>query len=181
MISIDDLNDWVGCLGGHSQARTPNIDKFAKESVLFTNAHCPAPSCNPCRTAVLTGMAPWRSGIYNNGPKWRDALPDVVTLPAHFRQNGWVCRGAGKFFHHYQNDVRGWDTYVPKVQNEFPEASFAPKDLTYRYTPTRDNWYREFVWGSYLPQHNEQEHGDQATVNHIIGLLNEIPQVSVSL
>jgi len=175
MISIDDLNDWVGCLGGHPQARTPNIDRFATQGVLFTNAHSPAPSCNPCRTAVLTGVAPWRSGVYNNNPRWRDALPDVVTLPAHFRNNGWVCRGGGKFFHHFQNNVDGWDTYFPKVQYEFPEASFAPEELTYRYEPTRESWYREFVWGPFLPQHNEQAHGDQATVNHVIGLLDEIP------
>ena len=176
MISIDDLNDWVGCLGGHPQARTPNIDRLAKESVLFTNAHCPAPSCNPCRTAVLTGYSPWRSGVYNNPIKWRKALPDVVTLPAHFRNNGYTCRGGGKFFHHYQNDVDGWDTYFPQVQMEFPEGSFAPKDLTYRYQPTlpEGRWYREFVWGPFLPQHNEAEHSDQATVNHVIGLLKEI-------
>lgn len=174
MISIDDLNDWVGCLGGHPQARTPNIDRLARESVLFTNAHSPAPSCNPCRTAVLTGVAPWRSGVYNNNATWRDALPDVVTLPAHFRHNGYTTRGGGKFFHHYQNDVRGWDTYFPKVQDEFPEGSFAPKDLTYRYKPTNDKWYREFVWGPFLPEHNADEHSDQATVNHIVGLLDEI-------
>jgi len=175
MISIDDLNDWVGCLGGHPQTRTPNIDRLATQSVLFTNAHSPAPSCNPCRTAVLTGVAPWRSGVYNNGPKWRDAMPDVVTLPAHFRQSGYTCRGGGKFFHHFQNDVEGWDTYFPEVQQEFPEGSFAPKDLTYRYKPTNDRWYREFVWGPFLPEHDANEHGDQATVNHIIGLLDEIP------
>lgn len=174
MLSIDDLNDWVGCLGGHPQARTPNIDRLAREAVLFTNAHSPAPSCNPCRTAVLTGVAPWRSGVYNNSPKWRDALPGVVTLPAHFRQNGYTCRGGGKFFHHFQNDVEGWDTYFPKVQYEFPEGSFAPKGLTYRYKPTRDNWYREFVWGPFLPEHNADEHSDQATVNHVVGLLDEI-------
>lgn len=175
MISIDDLNDWVGVLGGHPQARTPNIDRLARESVLFTNAHSPAPSCNPCRTAVLTGVAPWRSGVYNNSGKWREAMPDVVTLPAHFRNNGYTCRGGGKFFHHFQNDVDGWDTYFPAVQNEFPEGSFAPEGLTYRYTPTQENWYREFVWGPFLDQHNEPEHSDQATVNHIIGLLDEIP------
>jgi arylsulfatase A-like enzyme len=175
MISIDDLNDWVGCLGGHPQALTPNVDRLARESVLFTNAHSPAPSCNPCRTAVLTGVAPWRSGVYNNPIKWREAMPDVVTLPAHFRQNGYTCRGGGKFFHHYQNDVDGWDTYFPEVQMEFPEGSFAPKGLTYRYKPTNDRWYREFVWGPFLEEHNEAEHSDQATVNHIIGLLDEIP------
>lgn len=175
MISVDDLNDWVGVLGGHPQARTPNVDRLANESVLFTNAHSPAPSCNPCRTAVLTGIAPWRSGVYRNGQKWREAMPDVVTLPAHFRNNGYTCRGGGKFFHHFSNDVEGWDTYFPEIQNEFPEGSFAPKGLTYRYKPTTDRWYREFVWGPFLEQHNADEHSDQATVNHIIGLLDEIP------
>ena len=32
-IAVDDLNDWVGCLGGHPQAKTPNIDAFAKQGV----------------------------------------------------------------------------------------------------------------------------------------------------
>ena len=46
-ISVDDLNDWIGCLGGHPQSKTPNIDRLAASGVLFTNAHCPAPACNP--------------------------------------------------------------------------------------------------------------------------------------
>ena len=53
-ISVDDLNDWIGCLGGHPQATTPNFDRLAASGVLFTNAHCPAPACNPCRTAIMT-------------------------------------------------------------------------------------------------------------------------------
>ena len=54
-ISIDDLNDWVGVLGGHAHARTPNLDRLAARGLLFDNAHCAAPSCNPSRTATLTG------------------------------------------------------------------------------------------------------------------------------
>ena len=57
-ISIDDLNDWIGCPGGHPQARTPNIDRLAQTGMLFTNAHCPSPSCNPSRTAIMTGKDP---------------------------------------------------------------------------------------------------------------------------
>src|SRR6266446_3503409 len=53
-IAIDDLNDWVGCLGGHPQVRTPNIDRLAKHGTLFTNAHCQAPPCNPSRASLLT-------------------------------------------------------------------------------------------------------------------------------
>ena len=52
-IAIDDLNDWVGCLGGHQQAKTPNIDKLARRGVDFTNAHCQAPICNPSSSFAL--------------------------------------------------------------------------------------------------------------------------------
>ncbi|MCX6896757.1 MAG: sulfatase-like hydrolase/transferase [Verrucomicrobia bacterium] len=38
-IAIDDLNDWVGCLGGHPQAQTPNMDRLAARGTLFSNAH----------------------------------------------------------------------------------------------------------------------------------------------
>ncbi|MEK9634774.1 MAG: sulfatase-like hydrolase/transferase, partial [Opitutae bacterium] len=48
-IAIDDLNDWIGCMGGHPQTLTPNLDRLAASGVLFENAHCPAPACNPSR------------------------------------------------------------------------------------------------------------------------------------
>ena len=51
LLSIDDLNDWVGCMGGHAQAKTPNIDRLAQRGVLFTNAHCQAPLCGPSRAS----------------------------------------------------------------------------------------------------------------------------------
>ena len=57
-IAIDDLNDWIGCLEGHSDAHTPNIDRLAGRGMLFTNAHCAAPACNPSRAAVFSGLLP---------------------------------------------------------------------------------------------------------------------------
>ena len=62
-IAVDDLNDWIGCMGGHPQTITPNLDRLAKSSMFFTNAHCSAPACNPSRTAVFTGISPHRSGL----------------------------------------------------------------------------------------------------------------------
>ena len=79
-IAADDLNDWIGCLGGRSDIRTPNIDSLAKRGVLFTNAHCPAPLCNPCRTAIMTGLRPSTTGIHNNNAVWAKKMPDWVTL-----------------------------------------------------------------------------------------------------
>ena len=76
-IVVDDLNDWVGALGGHPQARTPNIDALAARGMLFTNAHGAAPACNPSRTAVLTGLRPTTSGVYRNSqPWWKSLLSD---------------------------------------------------------------------------------------------------------
>ncbi|NQV34100.1 MAG: sulfatase-like hydrolase/transferase, partial [Phycisphaeraceae bacterium] len=63
-IAMDDLNDWIGCMGGHAQAKTPNIDRLAASGMLFTNAHCAAPACNPSRTAIMTGRSPHTSGLY---------------------------------------------------------------------------------------------------------------------
>ena len=57
-ISIDDLNDWVGPLGGHPQAHTPNMDRLAEQGIVFTNAQAPALLCNPSRTALFTGLRP---------------------------------------------------------------------------------------------------------------------------
>src|SRR4051794_25284795 len=72
-IAVDDLNDWVGCLKGHPQVQTPNMDRLAGRGTLFTNAHCQAPLCNPSRTSVLTGLRPSTTGVYALAPWFRTA------------------------------------------------------------------------------------------------------------
>jgi len=52
-VIVDDLNDWVGFLGGHAQIRTPHMDRLAKRDIVFSNAHCAAPLCCPSRAAIL--------------------------------------------------------------------------------------------------------------------------------
>ena len=64
MIVVDDLNDWVGCLDGHPQAMTPNIDRLAKAGVLFGNAHCQGPICGPSRASIFSGFYPHTTGVY---------------------------------------------------------------------------------------------------------------------
>src|SRR4051794_9926557 len=100
-LAVDDLNDWVGCLGGHPQARTPHIDRLARRGTLFTNAHCQAPLCNPSRSSVLTGLRPTTTGIYALQPGLRTvpALKDHVTLPQHFAAQGYSTASYGKVFH----------------------------------------------------------------------------------
>ncbi len=100
-IAVDDLNDWVGCLGGHPQAKTPHIDRLAARGTLFTNAHCQSPLCNPSRASLLTGLRPSTTGVYALQPGIRSvaALKDHVTLPQHFARHGYHTFTAGKVFH----------------------------------------------------------------------------------
>jgi arylsulfatase A-like enzyme len=117
-IAIDDLRDWIGCLGTQPAARTPHLDRLAARGTLFTRAYCPAPWCNPSRTALLTGVRPSTSGVYTHyHVPWRDSpvLKHAVTLPRHFRDHGYWTGGAGKIFHHDapSQDPDSWDDYWP--------------------------------------------------------------------
>ena len=131
-ISIDDLNDWVGVLGGHPQAITPNIDALAARGMLFTNAHAPSTLCNPSRTAIFTGLAPSTTGVYGNAPNWRtvDRLEGIPTIPKYFQQRGYRTFGAGKLFHAHTysdggfigyNDITAWDAYYPSLERQLPD------------------------------------------------------------
>ena len=129
MILVDDMNDWVGCLNGHPQIKTPNIDRLAERGLLFTNAHVPAPVCNPCRTSVLTGRRPSTTGIYANDVIWHDALPGIVSLPSHFKANGYYVVGGGKVNHHTPgfNRASDWDEYFDQVFDSHDQTLLAEK------------------------------------------------------
>lgn len=89
-IAVDDLNDWVGFMDGNQQTQTPHMDNFADKAMVFDNAHCPAPLCSPSRTAVMSGVRPSTSGIYNNSPHFRvsPVLKDILTIPEYFAKHG---------------------------------------------------------------------------------------------
>jgi arylsulfatase A-like enzyme len=144
-ISIDDLNNWIEPLGGHPQAKTPHLLRFSKQSVNFTNAYCASPSCNPSRTALMTGKHPHVTGLYTNPQIWRHVLPNEVTLPEYFRRSGYWVGGAGKIYHNNMPDPRSWDDYYPSKIKHMPEyylpAHNSTSDANY-FTKT-DNEIRE--------------------------------------
>jgi arylsulfatase A-like enzyme len=101
-IAVDDLNDWVGCFGGNSQAITPNLDRLAKEQAMVMNkAYCASTVCCPSRSAILTGKRPSTTGIYGNSQNLKKApkAKDMVTLPEYFGKNGYHTLSTGKIFH----------------------------------------------------------------------------------
>ena len=136
-IAVDDLRTWVGHLEGHPNAQTPHIDRLAARGVSFTRAYCAAPLCNPSRVSLLTGTAPHRSGVYGNRDRFRENLPDAITLMQRFRRAGYSVRGAGKIFHGtLAHDERSWDFYytpprsprpAPLNRNErLPQSAWVP-------------------------------------------------------
>lgn len=137
-IMVDDLNDWVGCLGGHPQARTPHLDGLAQEGVLFRHAYCSAPGCNPSRTSLMFGVSPASSGVFSNGDHWRasEFLRDKDSLPVFLRKAGYETLRGGKIFHAH--------TF------QFHDHSLLD-DPTYGY-PQPEAWVRAFPsWIRQMP------------------------------
>lgn len=107
-IGIDDLRPELGCYGSDI-AVSPNLDKLAGQGLLFENAYCQQAICGPSRASLLTGIRPETSGVFHNYIKFREANPDVVTLPQHFKNNGYETVYAGKIFHHGDlDDEKSW-------------------------------------------------------------------------
>ncbi|WP_298493907.1 sulfatase [uncultured Algibacter sp.] len=98
-IGIDDLRPELGCYGSDI-AVSPNLDKLASDGLLFENAYCQQAICGPSRASLLTGIRPETSGVFHNYIKFREVNPNVVTLPQHFKNNGYETVYTGKIFHH---------------------------------------------------------------------------------
>lgn len=157
-VSIDDLNDWVGFMGGHPQAQTPQLDRFAEEAVFFTHAYCTNPACNPSRTSIMTGLAPHTSGVYSNYQDWREVISDYQTIGRYFKDNGYYTAGAGKIFHYHMIDSTAWDDYWPSQKQNMPKE-YMPQDhppysedvLAERRTinmPEFQHMYKMFDWAA---------------------------------
>ncbi|MEM9161372.1 MAG: sulfatase-like hydrolase/transferase, partial [Verrucomicrobiota bacterium] len=118
-ISVDDLNDWIGCLEGHPQALTPNMDRLAERGVLFSNAHCAAPACNPSRAAVFSGMMPDKTGVWSNNTEAIDrAMPEALLLSQAFEKAGYATLGTGKLLH--KNGKKFFQEYYETNQRWSP-------------------------------------------------------------
>jgi arylsulfatase A-like enzyme len=130
MIIVDDLNDWIGAMGGHPDTKTPNIDRLAAGGTVFMNAHATAAICGPSRASVFTGLRPSTSGIYGqlsdkDIKKASAATENVTFMTEYFAEHGYKTMGIGKIFHNgapegsieeYGGRIRG---FGPHPEKEF--------------------------------------------------------------
>ena len=97
-IIVDDLRPLLGCYG-YPEMHTPNIDRLAERGTLFNRAYCQYPVCNPSRASILTGLRPETNGVQDNHTYFSETVPNVVTFPQHFKNNGYHTRSIGKIGH----------------------------------------------------------------------------------
>ena len=165
-IAIDDQNDWIGCLDGHPNSKTPHIDDLAKSGTLFTNAHCQSPLCNPSRASLMLGLRPDATGIYGLAPWFRnlDEFKDHVPLQQHLAKNGYHTASAGKIYHgSYGNKKKDteWQELGPRATG----APF-PKERLVKDTPQP---HKLVDWGVF--PHKDEDKGDHKIASWTIDFL----------
>jgi arylsulfatase A-like enzyme len=143
MIAIDDLNDWVGFMGGHPEAITPHMDALAKRGRNFINAHCAVPVCSASRASVMSGVAATTHGSYELGPKYQElpALANVPTIQRYLKENGYYTLSGGKVLHHGFNGKLAGDIDRSLGRMRSPR----PKEPMNRPA----HWSGAWDWGAY--------------------------------
>ncbi|WP_236622022.1 sulfatase-like hydrolase/transferase [Novipirellula maiorica] len=143
-IVIDDLCNYPTIMQNYPGVKTPAFEAFAKTSLQFTRAYSPGTMCNPSRSAILSGIAPYRSGLYTNGQQWQDSplLSSVKTLPQAFRDSGYHTAGCGKLYHsrpsvaqwqaQWDDDAGGEGKFAPRAKpSPIPDSVGGPANFTY--------------------------------------------------
>lgn len=107
-IAVDDLRPELGCYGAE-QIHSPNIDRLAAQGTMFERSYCNIPVCGASRASLMTGLRPARNRfLYYH--TWADEdAPGIITLPQHFRMNGYHTISNGKIFHHDTDASQSWD------------------------------------------------------------------------
>ncbi len=107
-IAVDDLRPELGCYGSDF-VKSPNLDRLAATGVAFSRAYCQQAVCNPSRVSLMTGLRPDSTKVWDLVTEMRTRIPDVVTLPQHFRAHGYRAVAYGKIYHNIFPDAASWD------------------------------------------------------------------------
>jgi arylsulfatase A-like enzyme len=116
-IAVDDLRPELGAYG-QTGIHSPNIDRLAREGTLFERAYVQQAVCSPSRTSLLTGLRPDATRVWDLQTHFRDTVPGVVTLPQHFKQNGYHTEWYGKIYHAGLLDEVSWTRQGQRFEPE---------------------------------------------------------------
>ncbi len=178
-IAVDDLNDWIGCFGGNPQVKTPNFDKFnANGGMVMFDAHAPATVCCPSRSALLTGVHAYKTGVYGNTNNFKLApkAKHLVTLPEYFSQHGYYTLSMGKIFHKHPapDDVKpkkteagqwAFDEWHPNLGGMGPASKERPVNGLPNLPNEKMSYhYKAFDWGPTV-QNDETQMSDYKTAS----------------
>jgi iduronate 2-sulfatase len=171
-IAADDLNCDLGAYG-NSQVKTPNLDRLAKNGVLFEHAYCQQPLCGPSRASLMTGLRPDTLDMHTLAHELRQKNPDVVTLGQMFRNNGYYSARAGKIYHYGNpsqigtdgnDDPQTWDErFNPRGIDSTQEEKIT------NYGPGKGLGISMAWWD---PVSKDEEHTDGMVASKIIELID---------
>ena len=183
-IAVDDMNDWIGCMGATPRALTPNIDRLASRGLLFSNAHTAGVFCAPSRSAIFTGQFGSTTGCYETATYWVDH-PEIRPLQVSFAEGGYHTFGAGKLFHHPAGNIdqRGWTEFFLRSKKqrqtgwplnswseEVPFPDPFPNSIYNKGRQVTGGLFLE--WGA-IPNEKEEQLVDTIWANYAVSKLKE--------
>jgi len=135
-IAVDDLRPELGCYG-RELISSPNIDRLAAEGTRFDRSYCNIPVCGASRASLLTGLRPARNRFLSYLSRADEEAPGIITLPGHFKNNGYYTISNGKIFHHNNDDSSSWDEIWHPVSNSKSWRDYALVENILRDTSDR--------------------------------------------
>jgi choline-sulfatase len=151
-IAVDDLRPELGCYG-NTVVKSPNIDRIAARGIVFNHAYCQQAVCSPSRSSLMTGRRPDATKVWDLETHFRVALPDAITLPQHFKANGYYCAALNKIYHHGFEDGRSWSE--PHWYPSGLTIDTDPVDWTKRITKKIEGGVTEYSSGA-MPKDNDK-------------------------
>jgi arylsulfatase A-like enzyme len=116
-IAADDIRPQLGCYGDPT-VKSPHLDALAARGMLFQRSYVQQALCSPSRITLLSGRYPATTGIFEIGRPLRATMPDITTLPQHFKNHGYHTRSLGKIYHNNIDDDVSWT--VPAWHSKAP-------------------------------------------------------------
>jgi iduronate 2-sulfatase len=129
-IASDDMRPQLGCYGD-ATVKSPNLDALARRGLVFNRSYVQQALCSPSRISMLSGRYPATTEIFEIGRTLRTTMPDITTMPQHFKNNGYHTRSLGKIYHVGIDDDASWT--IPAWHSKQPRTSEATKAAVAKY------------------------------------------------